>query len=107
MISGVGLALTYRVDCIKNMGQYQLNDLRAVLRVFTSSTSTSKIEMFGTLRYNDITKKHEHVELVSPSGIEARGYTAVACHPCRARKVNVVPPIYRSTLLHSAGQTGT
>lgn len=45
--------------------------------------------MFGTFRYNKITKDHEHVQLVSPDGTEARAYAAVACDCCRARKVSV------------------
>ncbi|KAI1756774.1 hypothetical protein F4782DRAFT_484072 [Xylaria castorea] len=43
--------------------------------------------MFGTLRYNSVTKGHEHVELTGPSGVEARGYTMRACETCRSRKL--------------------
>ncbi|KAI1743154.1 hypothetical protein F4680DRAFT_409315 [Xylaria scruposa] len=43
--------------------------------------------MFGTLRYNSVTKGHEHVELTGPSGVEARGYTSRACQACRLRKL--------------------
>lgn len=34
--------------------------------------------MFGTLKYNNVTKDHEHIALSRPDGVEARGYTAQA-----------------------------
>ncbi|KAI3320943.1 hypothetical protein HD806DRAFT_504056 [Xylariaceae sp. AK1471] len=43
--------------------------------------------MFGTIRYNNVTQGHEHVQLTGPSGVEARGYTMRACDPCRSRKL--------------------
>lgn len=44
--------------------------------------------MFGTFRYNKQTKNHEHVEISTANGVEARGYTSVACDYCRFRKVS-------------------
>ncbi|KAJ6131752.1 hypothetical protein N7471_006967 [Penicillium samsonianum] len=43
--------------------------------------------MFGTFRYNKQTKNHEHVEISTANGVEARGYTSVACDYCRFRKL--------------------
>ncbi|KAM0809937.1 putative Zn2/Cys6 DNA-binding protein [Seiridium cardinale] len=49
--------------------------------------------MFGTLKYNNVTKDHEHIALSRPDGVEARGYTAQAakctgeldgCQRCQA-----------------------
>lgn len=44
--------------------------------------------MFGTFRYNETTKDHEHIKLSNADGVDARGYTLVACDFCRARKVS-------------------
>ncbi|KUI72653.1 hypothetical protein VM1G_08242 [Cytospora mali] len=43
--------------------------------------------MFGTFRYNDSMNEAEYVELSPNSGVDARGYTLVACNLCRARKL--------------------
>lgn len=44
--------------------------------------------MFGTFRYNRNTNDHEHVEISRADGVEARGFTRVACNSCRDRKVS-------------------
>ncbi len=46
--------------------------------------------MFGTFRYNKDTESYDHVKLSAANGVEARGYTAMACDSCRARKVRNV-----------------
>ncbi|EFR00427.1 hypothetical protein MGYG_03431 [Nannizzia gypsea CBS 118893] len=43
--------------------------------------------MFGTIRYDKDTNSREHVELQRASGLEARGYTPIACDRCRSRKL--------------------
>ncbi|KAG6366024.1 hypothetical protein INS49_000200 [Diaporthe citri] len=43
--------------------------------------------MFGTFRYNNSLKEAEYVELSRESGVDARGYTLLACTLCRARKL--------------------
>ncbi|OQD80311.1 hypothetical protein PENANT_c037G07215 [Penicillium antarcticum] len=43
--------------------------------------------MFGTIRYDKDTDSREHVELQRADGIEARGYTPIACDRCRSRKL--------------------
>ncbi|CAI7600602.1 unnamed protein product [Penicillium glandicola] len=43
--------------------------------------------MFGTFRYNKDTKNHDHVEISTANGVEARGYTSIACDFCRSRKL--------------------
>ncbi|KAJ5326207.1 uncharacterized protein N7506_009309 [Penicillium brevicompactum] len=43
--------------------------------------------MFGTFRYNRNTNDHEHVEISRADGVEARGFTRVACNSCRDRKL--------------------
>ncbi|RAL15290.1 Zn(II)2Cys6 transcription factor domain-containing protein [Aspergillus homomorphus CBS 101889] len=43
--------------------------------------------MFGTIRYDKNTDSREHVELQRADGIEARGYTPIACDRCRSRKL--------------------
>ncbi|KAI5925563.1 hypothetical protein F4810DRAFT_708512 [Camillea tinctor] len=43
--------------------------------------------MFGTIRYNNSTKDYEHIELSKADGVEARGYTSLACSACRSRKL--------------------
>lgn len=43
--------------------------------------------MFGTFRYNNTLKEAEYVELSRESGVDARGYTLLACALCRARKL--------------------
>jgi hypothetical protein len=44
--------------------------------------------MFGTFRYNRNTNDHEHIEISRADGLEARGFTRVACKSCRDRKVS-------------------
>lgn len=43
--------------------------------------------MFGVLRWDQTTRNHEHAELSSEKGSDARGYVLMACDRCRARKV--------------------
>ncbi|KOC07354.1 hypothetical protein AFLA70_220g001901 [Aspergillus flavus AF70] len=43
--------------------------------------------MFGTIRYDKNTDSREHVELQRADGVEARGYTPIACDRCRSRKL--------------------
>lgn len=51
--------------------------------------TTTDMSMFGAFRLNETTRDLEHVNLVPGSGLDARGYTLMACDPCRARKVSV------------------
>ncbi|CAI7639581.1 unnamed protein product [Penicillium bialowiezense] len=43
--------------------------------------------MFGTFRYNRNTNDHEHIEISRADGVEARGFTRIACNSCRERKL--------------------
>lgn len=47
------------------------------------------VPMFGAFRFNETTRNLEHVGLSSEAGLDARGYTSMACVPCRVRKVSV------------------
>ncbi|KAK9774989.1 putative Zn(2)-C6 fungal-type domain-containing protein [Seiridium cardinale] len=43
--------------------------------------------MFGAFRVNASNKDNEFVDLSTVSGVDARGYTLVACDSCRSRKL--------------------
>lgn len=50
--------------------------------------------MFGTFRYSKTTKNLEYIQLSNDDNIDARGYTLVACDPCRASKVSRLSRLY-------------